>query len=55
VGAPGRRSSFLGIGEKYHPLPWATLHYDESKEGCVVNLDRKMLEDAPTYASGQST
>ena len=40
---------FLGIGEKYHPLPWSTLHYDESKGGYVVNLDRKMLEDAPTY------
>jgi sporulation protein YlmC with PRC-barrel domain len=40
---------FLGIGEKYHPLPWSTLTYDESKGGYVVNLDRKMLEDAPTY------
>jgi len=40
---------FLGIGEKYHPLPWSTLKYDESKEGYVVNLDKKMLEGAPTY------
>ena len=40
---------FLGIGEKYHPLPWSTLHYDESMGGYVVNVDRKMLEDAPTY------
>ena len=40
---------FLGIGEKYHPLPWSTLKYDESKGGYVVNLDKKMLEDAPTY------
>jgi hypothetical protein len=37
---------FLGIGEKYHPLPLSTLTYDESKGGYVVNLDRKMLEDA---------
>jgi hypothetical protein len=22
---------FLGIGEKYHPLPWSTLKYDERK------------------------
>jgi uncharacterized protein YrrD len=40
---------FLGIGEKYHPLPWSTLTYDESKGGYVVNLDKKMLENAPSY------
>ena len=40
---------FLGIGEKYHPLPWSTLNYDDSKGGYVVNLDKKMLENAPTY------
>jgi sporulation protein YlmC with PRC-barrel domain len=28
---------FLGIGEKYHPLPWSTLKYDESKGGYLVN------------------
>src|SRR5258705_117332 len=40
---------FLGIGEKYHPLPWSTLNYDEPKGGYVVNLDKKMLENAPSY------
>ena len=40
---------FLGIGEKYHPLPWSTLKYDEGQGGYVVNLDKKMLENAPTY------
>ena len=40
---------FLGIGEKYHPLPWSTLNYDDRKSGYVVNLDKKMLERAPTY------
>ena len=40
---------FLGIGEKNHPLPWSTLKYDQSKGGYVVNLDKKMLEKAPTY------
>ena len=39
---------FLGIGEKYHPLPWSTLNYDESKGGYVVNLDKSKLESAPT-------
>ncbi|MBI2736363.1 MAG: PRC-barrel domain-containing protein [Rhodospirillales bacterium] len=40
---------FLGIGEKYHPIPWSALNYDESKGGYVVNLDKQMLERAPTY------
>jgi sporulation protein YlmC with PRC-barrel domain len=40
---------FLGMGEKYHPLPWSTLHYDESKGGYLVNLNKQILEGAPTY------
>ena len=40
---------FLGIGENYHPLPWSTLKYDERKGGYIVNLDKRMLENAPTY------
>jgi uncharacterized protein YrrD len=43
---------FLGIGEKYHPLPWAALTYDETKGGYVVNLDKQMLENAPSYDMG---
>ncbi len=37
------------MGEKYHPLPRSTLKYDERQGGYVVNLDKKMLENAPTY------
>ncbi|MGK9168352.1 PRC-barrel domain-containing protein [Inquilinus limosus] len=40
---------FLGIGEKYHPLPWSALDYDTDKGGYVVNLSREQLEGAPTY------
>jgi len=40
---------FLGIGDKHHPLPWSSLKYDKSKEGYVVNLDKKTLEGAPSY------
>ena len=42
---------FLGMGAKFHPLPWATLKYDAQKGGYVVNLDKKVLEGAPSYAS----
>jgi sporulation protein YlmC with PRC-barrel domain len=41
---------FLGIGERYHPLPWDTLKYDENYGGYVVNVTREQLEGAPTYA-----
>jgi sporulation protein YlmC with PRC-barrel domain len=29
---------FLGIGEKFHPLPWKVLTYDESKGGYNIDL-----------------
>src|SRR5881397_1907722 len=39
---------FLGIGEKYHPLPWKVLTYDTRQGGYVVDLDRSRLEGAPS-------
>ena len=44
---------FLGIGEKYHPLPWSTLNYDTSQGGYVVNVSREQLEGAPVYADDE--
>ena len=40
---------FLGIGESYHPLPWDTLTYDDSRDGYVVNLTREQLDSAPHF------
>jgi sporulation protein YlmC with PRC-barrel domain len=40
---------FLGIGERYHALPWDTLKYDPNLGGYVANVDRAKLEDAPNY------
>ncbi|MBX6376115.1 MAG: PRC-barrel domain-containing protein [Acetobacteraceae bacterium] len=45
---------FLGIGERYHPLPWSMLTYDTSMGGYVVDLDRSQLEGAPTYAANEN-
>ena len=39
---------FLGIGTRFHPLPWGALKYDTAKEGYVVDLDKKTLAEAPT-------
>ena len=44
---------FLGIGERYHPLPWNVLDYDTEKEGYVVSLDKDALEKAPSYTRDQ--
>src|SRR5262245_58356979 len=40
---------FLGIGEKFHPLPWSLLDYDVDKGGYVVPLDRAALAKAPHF------
>lgn len=41
---------FLGIGEKYHPLPWHVLEYDTVVGGYRVDLDRATLEGAPSFS-----
>jgi sporulation protein YlmC with PRC-barrel domain len=39
----------LGMGQKYYPVPWSLLDYDENKGGYVVPLDKDRLENAPAY------
>ena len=41
---------FLGIGERYHPLPWNTLSYDEMKDGYRVGHSADALRSAPNYS-----
>ena len=41
---------FLGIGNRHYPLPWDTLKYDTAMGGYVVDLDREVLEGAPSYS-----
>jgi sporulation protein YlmC with PRC-barrel domain len=38
---------FLGMGEKFHPLPWEVLNYDENQDAYVVNLTKEQLAAAP--------
>lgn len=44
---------FLGMGARYHPLPWNQLTYDTGLGGYVVNMDRRRLEGAPSYEEDQ--
>lgn len=41
---------FLGIGERYHPLPWSVLRYDEKLGGYVVGIKKEALETGPSFA-----
>jgi hypothetical protein len=40
---------FLGMGERFHPLPWDVLDYDTDRGGYVVDIDKERLERAPTF------
>jgi sporulation protein YlmC with PRC-barrel domain len=44
---------FLGIGEKYHPLPWHVLTYDEDKGGYNIGLTEDQLRNAPAYSQDE--
>ena len=38
---------FLGIGEKYHAVPWSVLDYDPERGGYVVPFTKEQLKAAP--------
>jgi hypothetical protein len=43
---------FLGMGDSYHPLPWSVLTYDTNQGGYVVDLDKRVLQEGPSYKPG---
>lgn len=46
---------FLGMGEKYHPVPWSSLDYNTEKDGYVVPFTKEQLEAAPADSIDQLT
>ena len=38
----------LKMGEKFHPLPWAVLNYDEDEDAYVVPYTKEELKAAPS-------
>jgi sporulation protein YlmC with PRC-barrel domain len=46
---------FLGMAEKYHPLPWASLDYDENQNAYVVNYTKEQLKAAPAGSVDELT
>lgn len=53
--ALGSFGGFLGIGAKYHPLPWSSLKFDTAKDGYVINFDKRTLEGAPIVDTFEGT
>ncbi|HRE45542.1 MAG TPA: PRC-barrel domain-containing protein [Terricaulis sp.] len=45
----------LGMGEKFHPLPWAVLNYDEEEDAYVVPYSKDELKAAPADTIDQLT
>jgi sporulation protein YlmC with PRC-barrel domain len=46
---------FLGLMEKYHPLPWAALHFDEGVNSYVIPFTREQLMAAPADTLAELT
>jgi len=38
---------FLGIGEKYHALPWRELNYEPASNSYRITWTKEQLQDAP--------
>ena len=41
---------FLGMGEKFHAIPWAPLDYQKKHGGYVVPYSKEQLEKAPVHS-----
>src|SRR5215813_12817845 len=46
---------FLGMAEKYHPLPWAALDYDETENAYLVSYTKEQLKGAPAGSIDELT
>lgn len=46
---------FLGMSEKFHPIPWSSLDYQKGKDGYVVGYTKEQLKAAPAEGIDQLT
>jgi hypothetical protein len=40
---------FLGMGDKYFALPWEAFRFTVAEKIAILNVDRKLLENAPGF------
>jgi sporulation protein YlmC with PRC-barrel domain len=38
----------LGMGEKFHPVPWSSLDFDETENCYVLGMTKEKLKEAPS-------
>jgi sporulation protein YlmC with PRC-barrel domain len=46
---------FLGMNEKYHPIPWSALDYDPDEGAYVVGFTKEQLQAAPAGSIDELT
>ena len=46
---------FLGMAEKYHPIPWSALDYDPGDNAYVVSYTKEQLQAAPSGSIDELT
>jgi sporulation protein YlmC with PRC-barrel domain len=46
---------FLGMAEKYHPIPWSALDYDPDSGAYVVDYTKEQLKGAPAGSIDELT
>ena len=46
---------FLGVAEKYHPIPWSSLSYDEDEKAYIVSYTEEQLRAAPAGSIDELT
>jgi PRC-barrel domain len=40
---------FLGLGQKYHPVPFELLRLSTDGAGYVIDIDQTMIDGSPSY------
>lgn len=40
---------FLGLGQKYHPVPFAFLRVSADGNGYIVDIDKSIIDGSPSY------
>jgi sporulation protein YlmC with PRC-barrel domain len=46
---------FLGMAEKFHPIPWASLDYNPNEGSYVVSFTKEQLQAAPAGSIDELT
>ena len=46
---------FLGIAEKYHPIPWSALYFDPAEGSYSISYTKEQLQAAPSGSIDELT